>query len=122
MSTLHEHAANFVFARKFAADFANKRSTTRKYQRIAQGSLGGFMDQARRNFLQSSLALGAGALAARSVASAPLENGQENIQMPPSMKMEDDKLHLHPKLTHHLAPTGAGYLPVVTMDVPDLSF
>ena len=75
------------------------------------------MDRSRRNFLQSSVVLGAGVVATRAAASTPLEHGQENMQMPPG-----DKMHAHSKSTHHTALSGAGLLPVVTTDVPDLPF
>jgi FtsP/CotA-like multicopper oxidase with cupredoxin domain len=80
------------------------------------------MDRSRRNFLQSSVVMGASVVAARAAASTPLEHEQENMQMRPGMKMDDDKTHTRPKPTHHLAPAGAGFLPVVTTDVPDLPF
>ena len=80
------------------------------------------MDRSRRNFLQSSVVIGATVVAARAAASAPPEHEQENMQMRPGMKMDDDKAPTRPKPTHHIAPVGAGYLPVVTTDVPDLPF
>jgi FtsP/CotA-like multicopper oxidase with cupredoxin domain len=80
------------------------------------------MDRSRRNFLQSSVVMGASVVAARAAASTPPEHEQENMQMRPGMKMDDHKTHTRPKPTHHLGPAGAGYLPVVTTDVPDLPF
>jgi FtsP/CotA-like multicopper oxidase with cupredoxin domain len=80
------------------------------------------MDRSRRNFLQSSVVMGASVVAARAAASTPPEHEQENMQMRPGMKMDDDKLRTRPKSTHHTASAGAGYFPVVTTDVPDLPF
>jgi hypothetical protein len=66
--------------------------------------------------------MGASVVAARAAASTPLEHEQENMQMRPGLRMDDDKTHTRPKPTHHLGPAAAGYLPVVTTDVPDLPF
>lgn len=79
------------------------------------------MDRSRRNFLQGTVVLGAGVVAARAAASTPLETGQE-MQMPPGAKMNDDKTPTHQKAVHHMGTAGAAFLPVVTMDVPDLPF
>ncbi|MEQ1473022.1 MAG: copper oxidase [Candidatus Acidiferrum sp.] len=81
------------------------------------------MDRSRRSFLQGSVVLGAGVVAAaHATASAPPHPEQESMQMPPGMKMNDEKMPAHAKTSHHMAAAGAGFLPVITLDVPDLPF
>jgi len=80
------------------------------------------MDRSRRNFLQSSVVLGASVVATRAAASTPLESGQQKTQMAPGMRTDNAEMHTHSESAHRMAPSGAGFLPVVTTDVADLPF
>ena len=80
------------------------------------------MDRRRRNFLQGAALLSAGMLATRGVADAQEQTGHEKVQMPKGMQMDHDKTKMHQESTHHMSSEGAGFLPVVTPDVPDLPF
>ncbi len=81
------------------------------------------MDRSRRSFLQGSVVLGAGVVAAaRAAANSPPHPEQEPMHMPPGMKMNDEKMPAHQKPAHHMAAANAGFLPVITLDVPDLPF
>ncbi|HVB57157.1 MAG TPA: multicopper oxidase domain-containing protein, partial [Candidatus Acidoferrales bacterium] len=80
------------------------------------------MDRTRRNFLQSAALLGAGVITTRGVTEAQEQSGQEKMQMPPGMKMDHAKMQADKEPPHHMSPEGAGFLPVVTPDLPDLPF
>src|SRR3984957_12365124 len=80
------------------------------------------MDRSRRNFLQSSVVLSAGVVAPRGAAGTPLGTGQEKTQMAPGMKRDNTEIRMHSKSANRMAPSGAGFLPVVTTDVQDMSF
>lgn len=79
------------------------------------------MDRTRRNFLQGAALWGAGVLATRRVAEAQKSSEQDEMQMPPGMKMDHGKMQMN-ESPHRLSPEGAGFLPVVTPDLSDLPF
>ena len=79
------------------------------------------MDRTRRNFLQGAALLGAGVIATRGVAEAQEQSRQDKMQTPPGMKMDHDKMQMN-EPPHRMSPEGAGFLPVVTPDLPDLPF
>jgi FtsP/CotA-like multicopper oxidase with cupredoxin domain len=81
------------------------------------------MDRSRRSFLRGGVVLGAGAVAAASAAaSKTIETGQEKMQRPSGMKTDDGERSAHQLATEQKRGPGAGFLPVVTPDVPDLPF
>ena len=80
------------------------------------------MDRSRRNFLQSSVVLGAGVVATRAAASTPVESRQEKTQTAPGMNTDNTEMRTHSKSAHRMAASGAAFLPVVTPDVPDMPF
>ena len=80
------------------------------------------MDQTRRNLLRGAALLGAGVVAAHGVAEAQGQSGQEKMQMPPGMKMDHGKMQMDKESPHRMSPEKAGFLPVVTPDLPDLPF
>ena len=79
------------------------------------------MDRTRRDFLQGAALLGAGVIATRGVAEAQEQSGQDKMQMPPGMTMDHNKMQTN-EPPHRMSPEGAGFLPVVTPDLPDLPF
>jgi FtsP/CotA-like multicopper oxidase with cupredoxin domain len=82
------------------------------------------MDRTRRNFLRGAAFFGAGMLAARRAAagSPQQQPSQEDMKMPPGMKMGQEKTQAPRQPLHRLSSEGVGFLPVVTPDVPDLPF
>jgi FtsP/CotA-like multicopper oxidase with cupredoxin domain len=80
------------------------------------------MDRTRRHFLQGAALLGAGVLATRGAAESQGNSGSEKMQMPEGMPMDHGKMDTHPKPLHRMPSEHAGFLPVVTPDVPDLPF
>ena len=79
------------------------------------------MDRTRRNFLQGAALLGAGVIATHSVAEAQEQSEQDKMQMPLGMKMDQGKTQTGHQ-PHRMSPEEAGFLPVVTPDLPDLPF
>jgi manganese oxidase len=83
------------------------------------------MDSSRRSFLRGGVVLGAGAVAAASAAAGKaIVTQQDATQMKSGTKMGDGKTPApHHATEHkHARGAGAGFLPVVTPDVPDLPF
>jgi FtsP/CotA-like multicopper oxidase with cupredoxin domain len=78
------------------------------------------MDRTRRNFLQGAALLGAGAIGSRAVAAVQQQSDKDKMQIPPGMKM-DHTTAMH-ETPHRMSAKGAGFLPVVTPDLPDLPF
>ena len=76
------------------------------------------MDRTRRSFLRGAALLGAGALATRRSADAQEQAGHDQMQMPDGMAMGAMRM---PQDAHYRME-GAGFLPAVTPDVPDLPF
>jgi hypothetical protein len=73
------------------------------------------MDRARRSFLQGAAIFGAGILGPRTGGAQTDEpNGHGKMQKPPGMNMDHNKMPMH--------KNASAFLPVVTPDVPDLSF
>jgi FtsP/CotA-like multicopper oxidase with cupredoxin domain len=79
------------------------------------------MDRRRRNFLRGAALLGAGAIATRGIAEAQAQSGQGEMQMPPGMKMAPGKMQMN-EPPQHTSAEEAGFLPVVTPDLPTLPF
>jgi FtsP/CotA-like multicopper oxidase with cupredoxin domain len=80
------------------------------------------MDRTRRGFLQNAALLGAGLFTARTVAASQQDRppGQEKMEMPPGKQMDHSKMQM--QSPHRMSGAGAGFLPVVTTDAPDLPF
>lgn len=80
------------------------------------------MDRTRRDFLQGAALLGAGVFATRGVAATKENTGNEKMQMPNGMQMDHGKMQMPQEHLHRMPCEGAGFLPVITPDVPDLLF
>jgi len=80
------------------------------------------MDQTRRDFLQDAALLGAGAVTSRAVATVQQQTDKDEIQMPPGMKVDHNTMSMQHESPHRMKAEEAGFLPVVTPDLPDLPF
>lgn len=80
------------------------------------------MDRTRRNFLQGAALLSTGILATRGVAGAQDDSANEKMQTPNATQMDHGKMQMPEVPPHRMSSEGAGFLPVVTPDVPDLPF
>ena len=80
------------------------------------------MDRRRRDFLQGAAFLSAGVLGTHSLATAQNNSGDEKMRMPNGKQMPDGKMQMPKEPPLRRSSEDAGFLPVITPDVPDLPF
>ncbi len=80
------------------------------------------MDRTRRNFLQGAAIFGAGMLGKRTVAAQEGEQKEHGKMQEPSGSNTDHRAHMREETQQRLPAERAGFLPIVTPDIPDLPY